>query len=108
MPDWFGSHFNFVLEVLPDDSVIICNFTDLKRYSDKTCVVTVGEHECITKDSVVYFEKAYHCLTGMQIEALERQIESRKGPLSAKLLKRLRQGALDSPHTPDYIRDLLK
>jgi hypothetical protein len=108
LPDWFGGHFNFVLEVLPDGSAIICNFTELKRYSDKTCIVTVGEHECITKESVAYLEKAFYCETETQIEALERQIESRKEPLSVELLARLRQGALDSPHTPEYIKELLK
>jgi hypothetical protein len=95
-------------EVLPDGSAIICNFTELKRYSDKTCIVKVDEHECIKKDSVVYYAEAYHCETEMQIEALERQIASRKEPLSPELLARFKRGALDSPHTPDYIKDLLK
>ncbi len=107
LPDWFGGHFNFILEVLPDGSVIICNFTELKAYSDRTCVVTIGEHECITKDSVVYYAEAYLCKTEDQMGALERQISSRKAPLSADLLARVRQGALDSPHTPEYIKDLL-
>jgi predicted RNase H-related nuclease YkuK (DUF458 family) len=108
LPDWFGGHLNFVLKVLPDNSLIICNFTDLNRSKDKTCVVTVNELECLTKDSAAYFQGTYHCETDMQIEALERQIGSYRKPLSVKLLARLQQGALDSPHTSEFIKDLLK
>jgi hypothetical protein len=108
LPDWFGGHFNFVLKVLEDGSIIICNFTERKRYSDTTCVVSVGEHECITKESVAYFEKAYCCPPGDPLAALERQISGRKAPLSPELLARLRQGALASRHTPEYIKDHLR
>ena|ERR1700674_3485937 len=107
LPDWFGEHFNFVLEVLDDGSVVLCNFTERRRYSDTTCVVKIGDHECIKKESVVYFAKAYVCSPGMSMDALERQA-SPKPPLSPDLLARLRQGALDSPHTPEYIKDLLR
>jgi hypothetical protein len=107
LPDWFGGHFNFVLEVLDDGSVVVCNFTERKRYSDTTCVVKIGEHECVTKESVVYFAKAYVCSPGLALDALERQA-SHKAALSPELLTRLRQGALDSPHTPEYIKDLVR
>jgi hypothetical protein len=106
LPDWWGGHFNFVLEVLDDGSVVLCNFTERKRYSDMTCIVKIDEHECIKKESVAYFAKAYVCKPGPGIEALERSA-SPKPPLSPELLARLRQGALESPHTPEGLRELL-
>lgn len=107
LPDWSGGHINFAIEVFPDGSVITCNFTNHTRTSDKTCVVVQGEHPSITKTSVVNFAKAHHCEAGIPLESLKKLIESHKPPLSAELLARIRQGALDSPRTPDKIKDAL-
>jgi hypothetical protein len=108
LPDFAGGHYNFVLEVCADGSVITCNFTDCLYHSDWTCVVEVGEHDCITKKSVVNYRQADYCEAGESVEALERLIESRKQPLSAELLAKIRQGALNSPRTSDKIKNALK
>jgi hypothetical protein len=112
LPDFAGAHINFVLDVLSDGSVIICNFTDYNNHTDKTCVVEVGEHPNITKKSVVNFRKTDHCEAGARIEILVGLIAAYNkeplDPLSAKLVARIRQGALDSPRTPDKIKNALQ
>lgn len=105
--DWGGGHLNFAIEVFPDGSVITCNFTECTRGSDQTCIVLPGEHPSITKKSVVNFRKAHHCGAGTPFESLQRLIESHKPPLNSALLARIRQGALDSPLTPDKIKQAL-
>lgn len=108
LPDFMGGHINFVLEVLPDGSVITCNFTDFLYHPDHTCVVEIGEHSSITKKSVVHFRKAEYCASGMAVEALERLIDSYKPSLHPDLLARIRRAALDSPYTSDKIKQALK
>lgn len=108
LPDYAGGHINFVLEVFADGSVITCNFTDYANHSDKTCVIEIGEHPNITKKSVVNFRKADHCEAGEPMEALIRLIQSYKQPLSPALLARIRQAALNSPHTSDKIKEALR
>lgn len=107
--DFAGGHINFVLEMFPDGSVITCNFTDYANHSDKTCAVEIGEHPSITKKSAVNFGKAHHCECGSPLEALHRLIGRKyEEPLSATLLARIRQAAIDSPRTPDNIKTALK
>lgn len=109
LPDCAGGHVNFALEVFPDGSVITCNFTDYSGHADKTCVVEIAEHSCITKRSVVNFRKADHCQSGEPIEALSRLINNNyKEPLSAELLARIREGALASRYTSDVIKNALR
>jgi hypothetical protein len=110
LPDYGGGHTNFALEVFADGSAIICNFTDyVHRNSDKTCVVEIGEHPCITKKSVVNFIKSDHCQDGVPMDALLRLVtRHHKDPLSPALLARIRQAALDSIRTPDVIKTALR
>jgi hypothetical protein len=108
LPDYGGRHLNFVLEVFPDGSALICNFTDYRTHIDKTCIIEIREHSGITKRSVVNFRQAYLCECGMPMDALARQIEENLEPLSAILLAKIRKAALDSPHTSDNIKALLR
>lgn len=108
LDDFCGGHLNFILEVLPDDSVIVCNFTDFEAKGiDKACAIEIGEHPKINKKSGVNFRKADHCQAGEQLEALKRLIRKTEQPLSAELLVRIRQHMRVSQYTPDIIKKLL-
>jgi hypothetical protein len=55
----------------------------------------------------VRYDQAVLCETGDALDALERSIHKKLDPLSPDLLKKVRQGALDSPQTSLKIKNLL-
>lgn len=107
IPDGFGSHLNFIIALLADGSLVICHFTTLRARSDRTCVVRAGEHPFIDRDTSIRFDQAYICPVD-RIGNLESIITRKMEPLSPDLLERIRQGALDSPQTPDIIKQRLR
>lgn len=107
IPDGISTHLSFIIAVCPDGALIICHFTTRRRYSDCTCVVVKDEHPFIEKDTVVKYDQAYVCPPDRIIN-LKNVITKNLENLSNSLLARIRQGALDSPQTPDAIKELLK
>jgi hypothetical protein len=108
LPDAFGNHLNTVLAVLEDGSVVHCHFTTRIRRSDTTCIIRPGEHPFFKSESCVRYDQTQICRAGPQLDALERLIEKRFEPLNDELLARVKQGALDSPQTPDKVKVALK
>lgn len=108
LPDAFGKHLNAVLAVTRDDSIVLCHFTSRTRRSDPTCIIQPGEHPFIVRETAVRYDQALICESGPALEALERSIEKRFEPLSKELLARVIKGALDSPQTPDKVKQALR
>lgn len=107
MPDAFGHHLYFILATLEDGSIVVCHITDAHHRVEHTCVISVGEHPFVTKESAVRYEAIYIC-PGENLAAFERQIRKEYGPLSDKLLERIRRGALSSDNTPDNVKEILR
>jgi hypothetical protein len=107
IPDGIGTHLNCVLALGPDNSLILCHFTTMHRRSDRTLVIQPGEHPFFDRETVVRYDQVYICPESAH-EALRRMITRMMEPLSPELLKRVKQGALDSPQTPDNIKALLR
>jgi hypothetical protein len=107
IPDGISTHINFVIAVLADHSLIICHFTTRRRHSDTTCLIQAGEHPYIDRETAVRYDQAYQCPED-RIVNLNGVITKRLPPLSANLLTRIRQGALDSSQTPPRIKELLR
>jgi len=107
IPDGIGIHRYFVLAVLKDGSLVMCHFTSRGARSDLTCIVQAGEHSSIDRETVVRYDQAHVCAAD-RITNLESVITKKLDPLSEELFARVRQGALDSSQTPDYIKDLLR
>jgi hypothetical protein len=107
IPDGISVHLNFVLAVLADGSLIICHFTTRRARSDTTCVVQAGEHQFIDRETVIRYDQAYVCEAD-RIVNLKGVITKQLDALSKGLLARIRQGALDSPQTPDPIKEHLR
>ena len=107
LPDWTGRHLHVVLAVLTDGSSILCHFTTRRRHSDPTCIIQPGEHSFVVVETAVRYDQTYFC-SDAGLQALERDVVKRFEPLSAALLQKVRQGALDSPQTPDKIKNALR
>lgn len=108
MPDAFGHHLYFILAILEDGSIVVCHITDARHRVEHTCVINVGEHQCVTKESAVRYDAAYICTAGENLAAFERQIRKQYEPLNNELLERIRRGALNSDNTPDNVKDILR
>ena len=108
VPDAFGKHLNVVLAVLEDGSIVHCHFTGRTARSDTTCVIQPNEHSFVKKETVVRYDRAEICAVGMALDALERCVEKKFEPLKAELLARVKKGALDSPQTPDKVKNVLR
>lgn len=108
MPDAIGHHLYFILAALADGSIVVCHITEARHHVERTCVIKVGEHEFVTKESAVLFSAAYLCPAGENLQAFQRQIRKTYGPLSEELLKRIREAALASDQTPEMIKNALK
>jgi hypothetical protein len=105
--DW-DDHLWFVFAG-PDarDQLAISNFTSQKEGCDASCLVGPGEHPWITHDSAVMYPEARLSPSSMLQTAERRQLLRRQPELSRDLLKRIRDGALKSPHTEHGIRSLI-
>jgi hypothetical protein len=102
-----GKHLWFVLTD-PDPEtrkVVIVMLVTEKDHTDKTVSLSAGAHPFITRDSNVNYGSADF----IPLSKLEKRLASGDAKLNAdmspKLLKKVRQGLLDSSRTVRYIKD---
>lgn len=88
--------------------VVVVSATDATKCLDQTCLVSAGAHEMITKDSAMYYDDAQF----ISVENLEKM--KKHGTLKPRakaddeLMVRVRQGAIDSFHTPNDVRAAIR
>jgi hypothetical protein len=89
------------------DNVLIVNFTSLAPHKDQSCVLRPGDHRWITHDTCVNYQDS-------RITTLENLIAARDGgllihhdPLSPAVLKKIRDGSLNSTKMPLDHADIL-
>lgn len=74
-------------------------------FTDRTVVLSVGDHPFIRRPSSVHYSTA----TFFRVDAIQRAILRRqchlREDMSPELLQRVRQGLLDSPFTVHAVRD---
>lgn len=92
-----------------DGKAVGFNFTTRwPNTPDTTCIVTPAEHPDLQHESVIAYQHAV-LWEGTTIETLERHgIHKYLNPVSPELLRRIRQGAVDSAFTPNNIKALLR
>jgi hypothetical protein len=91
----------------PDGSVVGFNFTDADGEPDKTCPVHIGDHPYITKESVVAYREGDQFLP-RRVENLLKLQPISHGPVSAALLLRIQEGAINSSATSPLFKKLVK
>lgn len=84
--------------------LVAVNVTDAERAQDKTCILRRGDHQLIIKDSAVYYDLAeLRSLESFKV-MIDRKTIKPGEPASDELIVRIRQGAIDSAHTPNDVR----
>ena len=100
-------HLHIVVEEVIDSGTCICAFISSivpGRGYDKACVLDAGDSSFITHPSYVVYDK----LRFFDIAMLEKMLDDgtaiRKERIKDDVLRRIRQGAIDSKMTPNYFR----
>lgn len=87
-----------------DGDIVAVMLATLRDRSDTTCILQAGAHAWIKHDTV----PAYQIAEWQSIQRLQRLIDQKlvtpRDPLSAALLLRIQQGALDSARTSPRVK----
>jgi len=86
---------------------VIVNATELRDdFADKTCILNIGDHPIISKPSVVFYQGAR--ILGVQnFPGLLRSSFKQVLDSSPDLMRRIRQGAVDSEFMDENIRHMI-
>jgi len=85
----------------------LCSIKEGQFY-DETCLVTVGEHEFVTRDSYIAYNFA-RVEGGNRIGMLvEKQLWRPDVPASEELTQRILDGYMRSPFTPRFVKAQLR
>lgn len=89
------------------DRVLVVNFTTYRPKKDATCLIQAGEHEFVTDLTCVQ----YLACRGVRLGVLEEWLDIgrivKRERVTPLLLDRIRQGAVDSQHTPYFAKTIL-
>lgn len=105
---WGGHIWVVISDPAQDpDQVLIVNFTENRAWQDKSCVVTVGDHPSIYKETCVFYAKA-QLSSNLELDAAvaSGQIVLDE-PVSQSLLEQIRLGAAKSNRLAFKHKDLL-
>jgi hypothetical protein len=85
------------------NNVIIVGLETNRGRSDTTVILRQGDHPFIQHETSVRYSGAKIVSADTLIQLVDRGIAIPKDPCSPKLLERIRQGLLRSPHTTNEI-----
>src|SRR5438132_12029011 len=103
-------HLYIVLpRVSGDDEIVVANVTsDGDNIKDRTCVLQPGDHPFVKRQSVIFYQRA-KIITAKTLNGwIGRGMVEPKDSASNPLMDRIRQGALDSPFTPNVAKRLVR
>lgn len=108
----FQNHLWMVLSsATRDGRVAVANLTTHGRA--RSCgtgcvIVRPGEHPFVVRDSCVHYQKATMAIEELLDDAKERRTLDLHTPLSAEVLRRVQDGALESRHADRTFRDAVR
>jgi hypothetical protein len=85
--------------------VVMVSLTTKRPGSDPTTVLEPGDHPFVKHETVVSYADARIVQAGALVAILALRRDARNDDCSDGLLARIRQGLLDSPFTPNKIKD---
>jgi hypothetical protein len=91
-----------------EPTIVIVNFTTRRAGSDDSCIVQAGEHEFLSRESVVVYRRAQMTENQRALDMLHSSILRQLAPVSEDLLRRIQAGALASQFTPEKIKIALR
>ena len=90
-----------------ENHILVVTFTTYRPWKDGTCRIQPGEHEFVTEETCVQYLACGEVKLGVLEEWLDSGRIATKKPVSPELLRRIREGAFDSNHTPGFAKKIL-
>ncbi len=103
-PDTF--HLYIIISIV-DTKALIVNVTTKKASSDVSCVLQVGDHDFITRESVInYGDTKIPEIDNLKL-AIDKEILKPQKPITDDLLSRILKGARNSKAFPQgYLKHI--
>ncbi|MFN6558616.1 MAG: hypothetical protein RMY28_002265 [Nostoc sp. ChiSLP01] len=90
------------------EQVVIVNLTSRHANSDTTVILNNTDHRFIKHETVVYYADALFAKVAAIQDAIKNGVSSFDDDCSDALLERIQLGLLESPFTPNKIKDYCK
>lgn len=89
----------------PDDEVVAVSLTTKHSWSDPTVEIGPGDHPFVDRPTAVRYSNADFYPPQRFIRAVLSGEATRRPAVSDELLARIRRGLLDSPSTPERVKE---
>lgn len=91
-----------------DDLVVAVSLTTKQPWSDPTVEIGPEEHQFVERPTAVRYSNADFYPPQVFIRAVLSGEATRRPRFSEELLERVRRGLLESPQTPDRVKDFCR
>lgn len=88
-----------------EDEVVVVSLTTKQSWSDPTVEIGPGEHPFVERPTAVRYSNAELYPPQRLIRAVLSGTATRRPAVSEELLDRIRRGLLESPNTPERVRE---
>jgi hypothetical protein len=100
-PSYTVEHLFIVISIQTNtQEALLVNITSPSLGCDMSCNISVGEHSFLTYDSVINYADAIITKISILENSLKNEVIKKHDPVKADLLKKIQNGALNSPAIP--------
>lgn len=100
-PAYDTKHLYIIIVIVTNcNEAIIVNVTTKKENKDDTCILRADDHDFIKHDSVINYGDTIKTTINKIEQAIDLKIFIPQNPVSDDLLKKILEGALNSPDLP--------
>ena len=92
----------------PPPQTIIVAVSTKRFYKDSTVVLSPGDHPWVQHESVIFYDHALIPEVRHLNEAVRRRIAELHQPCTPDVLRRVQDGLLSSPRTPQRVKHFYK
>ncbi len=107
-PPYKTEHLYIIISILSNNTkALFVNVTTKKAISDTSCILRIGDHDFITRESVINYGDAKIAEIDKLKEAIDKRIFKPQKPVTGDLLIRILKGAGNSKAFPQgYLKHL--
>jgi len=95
-PEYPDTYHLYIIISIVDTKALFVNVTTKRVNSDASCVLQVGDHDFITRESVINYGDARIAEIDKLKDAIEKQIIKPNKPVTDNLLNKIVKGARNS------------
>lgn len=107
-PHYETKHLHIIIAIDEENhKAIVVNVTSRKGDSDLSCVLTIGDHPFIVRESVINYKDALFPQISLIEEAFKKNIFIPDSPIPPILLERIHKGALNSEYLPEGLKQYI-